>query len=119
VRLCLDEHYSSQIAEQLRARGHDVYAVSERAELRGIADRELWDHLQREGTALMTENVADFVSLVNESALAGEDHHGVIFTSARSLPRGTGTIGVFVERLDELVSERARCLNEILWLGGG
>ena len=57
MRLCLDEHYSSKIAEELRAREYDVYAVSERPELRTLSDRELWLHVQSEQRALLTDRL--------------------------------------------------------------
>lgn len=106
MRLLLDEHYSPTIAEQLRNRGHDVVAVRERDDLRGLDDRELWKRASAEGRAVMTEDVADFMPLAREAAAAGERHFGVIFTSPRSLPRGTGTIGVYVERLDRFLRDR-------------
>jgi Domain of unknown function (DUF5615) len=103
VRLCLDEHYSVRIAEELRGRGRDVVAVKERSDLIALSDGQLWAVMQGERRALLTENVADFVPLVQQSIAAGEDHWGIVFSSARSMPRGSGTIGLFVERLDELL----------------
>jgi hypothetical protein len=119
VRLCLDEHYSSRIAEELRSRGHDVHAVSERRELRTLSDPELWSRLQSERRALLTEDVRDFVPLVREAAEAGADHWGIVFSSPRSLPRGPGTIGIFVDRLDELMRRHAGeedFRNRVMWL---
>ncbi len=119
MRLCLDEHYSSKIAEELRAREYDVYAVSERPELRTLSDRELWLHVQSEQRALLTENVADFMPFVHEAAAAGEDHWGMIFSSSRSMPRGAGTIGLFAERLDELLTKNRNeddFRNGVHWL---
>ena len=119
MRLCLDEHYSPKIAEQLRRRGHDVYAVGERPALRATTDRELWLHVQSERRALLTENVADFMPLVQEADAGGADHWGIVFSSASSLPRGAETIGVFVERLDELMTANPRendFRNGIRWL---
>jgi len=60
VRLCLDEHYSDEIAVQLRAAGHDVDRVKERPELISLSDAELLATMTVERRALLTENVGDF-----------------------------------------------------------
>ncbi len=51
------------IAQQLRNRGHDVVAVAELLELRGLPDDELFDHAQRDGRAIVTYNRDDFLTL--------------------------------------------------------
>lgn len=119
MRLCLDEHYSHRIAEALREGGHDVVAVGERVELRGLGDLELVSVLQAERRALLTENVRDFMPLVHELAARSEDHWGFVFSSPTSMPRGTDTIGTFVEALDRLLRERPGdddLLNRVTWL---
>lgn len=103
MKLCLDEHYSPEIADALRGRGHDVCSVKERPELTGLSDQELLARLVGEQRALLTENVADFMPLVQQAAAAGEVHYGLVFSSSRSLPRSRETIGLFVERLNELL----------------
>jgi NAD(P)H-dependent FMN reductase len=119
VRLCLDEHYALQIAVELRKRAHEVTAVSERAELRGLDDRPLLAMLQAERSALLTENVSDFAPIVQELAARIEDHWGVVFSSPVSMPRGAGTIALFVQALDRLLRERPAedgLLNQVWWL---
>jgi hypothetical protein len=119
VRLLLDEHYSPVIAEQLRERGHDVESVVERAELRGLGDRELLERGTAERRALLTENAADFMPLLRDAAAAGEAHAGVVFTSPVAMPRGAGTIGVFVDALDRFLGERRAddaLANQVAWL---
>jgi hypothetical protein len=119
LRLCLDEHYSRQIAEELRRRGHDVVALGERPELRGLGDGELLGVMQAERRALLSENVGDFMPLVHELAARNEDHWGFVFSSPVSLPRGSGTIGPFVEALDRLLRElpgEDDLLNQVRWL---
>jgi predicted nuclease of predicted toxin-antitoxin system len=105
LRLLLDEHYSPKIAEALRERGHDVASVKERDDLRGLSDREVWAGASGERRALVTENVADFMPLVHEATAAGERYPGIVFTSARSLPRDRGSIGLYVETLDAFLAE--------------
>lgn len=119
MKLLLDEHYSPTIAIELRELGHDVASVTERDDLRGLGDRELWGFASAEGRALMTENVADFMPLVREAAAQGERHFGVVFTSPRSLPRGPRTIGVYVERLDSFLRDCPAddaLADQVLWL---
>jgi hypothetical protein len=105
VRLCLDEHYSKEIASQLRDRGQDVDCVKERPELVSVSDQQLWAQMQDEHRALLTENVGEFMPLVTASAQAGETHSGIVFSNPRSMPRGRATIGVFVGRIDVLMQQ--------------
>lgn len=103
MRLCLDEHYPPQIAVELRKLGHDVVAVAERPELVSLSDAELLAAMAADRRALVTENVVDFAPLARQLAAAGERHHGLVFTSPRSLPRSRRTIGVYVTALAALL----------------
>jgi hypothetical protein len=105
VRLCLDEHYSADIANGLRALAHDACAVKERAELIALDDPDLLAILVPEGRALVTENVADFAPLTRDLLASGGHHFGLIYTSSRSMPRSRQTIGLFVQRLDEVMKD--------------
>ena len=96
MKLLLDEMYDHAIAEQLRARGHDVVAVTERQELRGVNDDALLRAAAAEHRAILTENAAHFVPAL---AASGEITYGVLFTSPRSMPRGARTVGLFVRAL--------------------
>lgn len=120
MKLLLDELYSPTIAEELRKAGHDVVSVQESDDLRGLDDRELWVRASAEGRALVTENVADFAPLVREAAAQGDRHLGVVFTSTRSMPRGVGTIGLYVDVLDAFLREHPgeeALLDQVAWLG--
>jgi hypothetical protein len=120
LRLLLDEHYSPKIAKALRERRYDVVSTNERDDLRGLGDRDLWARASDERRALVTENVADFMPLVRETAAAGERHFGVVFTSPRSLPRGRASIGLYAETLDRFLAERpaeAALADQVHWLG--
>ena len=120
MRLLLDEHFSPKIADELRKRGHDVVSVKERDDLWGLGDLQLWNSAATEGRALLTENVADFMPLVREAAARGDRHLGVVFTSPRSMPRGVGTIGLYVDVLDAFLREHSgeeALLDQVAWLG--
>lgn len=121
MRLLLDEHYSPEIARRLRARGHDVAAVAERADLVGLADEELFRRMAQEERAIMTNNVKDFVPLANRAAVNGEDHYGLVLTSDKSMPRRLDEIGHIVEALDEFLrlhKTKESCRNQVRWLSG-
>jgi Domain of unknown function (DUF5615) len=119
VKLLLDEHYSPEIARQLRTRGHDVVAVTERADLVGLSDDELLRRMAQERRAIMTNNVKDFMPLASRAAVAADDHYGLLFTSDRSLPRGIGTIGRFVDALNGFLQRHEggdSYRNKVQWL---
>ena len=105
MRLLLDEHYSREIAAQLRERGHDVTAVKEDAALEGLDDEPLLNVARDQGRALLTNDVSDFATLTREWAGRGESHAGVVYTSDDSMPRSRNTVGLYVERLAKLLDE--------------
>jgi hypothetical protein len=119
VRLLLDEHFSPQIARQLRDRQQDVVAARDQVELHGLFDADLLAHATRERRALVTENVADFAELHRAAIISGRLHFGLIFTSPRRFPRTTRAIGRLVAALDALlVSQQAEdaLVNQTWWL---
>jgi hypothetical protein len=119
VKLCLDEHYSREIAAQLRHAGHDVDSLQGRPELIQLPDADLLSVMTSDRRALLTENVADFDPLLKQLAARGERHYGVIYSSPRSMPRSRNTIGVFVEGLDEILRSHAGdddFVNRVQWL---
>jgi hypothetical protein len=119
LRLLLDEQYSHQIAQHLRAQGFDVVAVVERAELVGVSDNDLLDVAASEGRALLTNNVRDFVPIVQEWAASGRSHSGVLLTSDATMPRSRKTIGAYVKRLTavlESVPAEDGLREQVRWL---
>lgn len=119
MRLVLDELYSKQIAEQLRERGHDVVSVTERADLQGLLDTDLFALMAAERRAILTENWADFGRELEKAAAAGMTHYGVVFTSRQQLPRSRDTIGLYVRVLDDFLDRHPAedaLLNSYRWL---
>jgi hypothetical protein len=103
LRLLLDEHYSQTLAQELRDRGHDVVAVAERADLIAASDCALLEAADREGRALVTNNVRHLVPIATQRPGAGESHAGLVLTSDTSLPRSMGAIGALISALDGLL----------------
>jgi predicted nuclease of predicted toxin-antitoxin system len=104
LKLALDEMYAAAVAEQLRDRDHDVIAVSERADLRGTADEDLFAWAQTEDRALVTDNQRDFIPIHHHRIARGHDHKGLILTTNRRFPRGQpATTGKLVVALEQFL----------------
>jgi len=107
VKLLIDEMYPAVIAEQVRRRGHDATAVTERHELRALSDGAIFRLCQQERRAVVTENVADFIPLADDADQRGEPHHGLVLVDPAKYPRGNRrTIGRLVTALDGLLADR-------------
>jgi hypothetical protein len=106
LKLLIDEMYPPTIAERLRDRRHDAEAVTERSELRALADADLFALAQEELRALVTENIDDFSVIASGHDQRGQAHHGLVLVPPGNYPRGrTGTIGRMVTGLDGLLRE--------------
>jgi predicted nuclease of predicted toxin-antitoxin system len=107
MKLLLDEMYASAIAEQLRARGHDVASVHDptyRA-LEGKPDEEVWAAAIADDRVLVAENVQDFRRLEADALARAQPRGPLIFTTDRQFPGGDpATIGRLVTALDALLA---------------
>lgn len=88
MRLLLDEHHDPWVAERLRHLGHDVVAVTERDDLRGRPDEEVFAVAADERRAIVTENARDYIPLAKAWAASDIHHSGVIVTRPGRHPRG-------------------------------
>ena len=112
MRLLLDEMFPARVAIQLRARGYDVIAVTERSDLRSQPDNALLGVAQREGFAIVTENATDFRRLARVT-----QHPGLIFTTDRQFSRrDPRTAGRLVLALEALLVANPSILNTEVWL---
>jgi hypothetical protein len=102
----LDEMDTHAIAERLRARGHDANAVVERAELRGLADTDIFALAQTEQRTVVTEDIADLSVIADDYDQRGQVHYGLLLVDRGRFPRASpGTIGRMVTALDRLLGE--------------
>jgi hypothetical protein len=119
LKLLIDEMYPLAIAVQVRDRGHDVEAVTERPELRALADAHLFALAQQEQRAVVTENISDFSVIASDHDQRGELHHGLVLVAPSSYPRGNPrTIGLMVTKLNQLLDEHPETtpMGLRLWL---
>jgi hypothetical protein len=83
----LDEMFSDTIAQQLRAKGHDVLAVVADPALVALPDDQILGHATVARRALVTANIKDFMPLDAAYRAAGHDHAGLILISAKTFPQ--------------------------------
>lgn len=102
MRLYLDEMISPAVAATLGGAGHDVVAVVERGAL-GASDPAQFARAIHERRALVTYDIADFVTLARAAGAAGRDHWGLVMVDDRHLPPSDiggliGALTVLLER---------------------
>ncbi len=87
--------YPATLAEQLRARAHDVVSVHDPGyhHLEGVPDGEVFAAAIADDRALLTENVADFRRLETDALGRDAPSPRLIFTTNRQFPRGPGRNG--------------------------
>lgn len=119
MRLLLDEHVDTRVAEGLRREGHDAVAVAEVAELRGRDDEHLLGHALHDERAFVTYDVRDFMRLVAERAVVDTAFPCVVLVSERSYPQGAGP-GPLVRALSRLLALNpapGAMRGRTVWLG--
>ena len=104
VRLLLDEMLSPVVAEQLRARGHDVQAIKGSPHEQ-LSDPEVMDLARSESRAVVTNNLVDFRPLHHEAITpGGPGHWGMVFMPG-NYRRTKGDTGGIVEALEAKLGE--------------
>jgi hypothetical protein len=93
---------SPKIAEQLRLRGHDAYAITERADLVGLSDEQVLVLGTDEDRVVITLNIADFASLHAEWQAQGRPHHGIVYVSTTTFPQDRTFLGSLLGSLDKI-----------------
>jgi predicted nuclease of predicted toxin-antitoxin system len=116
VKLLLDEMLSVVVAEQLRGRARNVEAVSERRELRGLTDRDLFEYAQGAERSLVTYNRDDFLELDRVYRGENRPHCGIVILNPRRFPQGPVSIGPLVTSLERLMDAGAPYESFIHWL---
>jgi predicted nuclease of predicted toxin-antitoxin system len=116
VKLLLDEMISAVVVEQLRARDRDVEAVSERRELRGLPDGDVFEDAQAAERSLVTYNRDDFLELDRHFRSQGRSHGGIVILNPGRFPQGAASIGPLVTSLDQLIAAGPSYESFIHWL---
>lgn len=115
MRLLLDEHIDPRIAAALRRRGHEVRAVAEEPNLRGLTDPELLDHALAHREIVVSYNARDFAPLIEERLSTGVTAAAVVFVSTQAYPPADR--GRLIAALDAFLSGHgAIASGEVRWL---
>jgi hypothetical protein len=118
--LLLDEIFSDDIAEQLRAIGHDVISIVADPALVGLPDEQVLAYAATAGRALITANVKDFVPLDRRYRAAGQPHAGLILVSTKAFPQSRGFPSAITASLVTLLSDTAKIQSgQVLFLARG
>jgi hypothetical protein len=83
VKALLDEQLSSEIDAELRSRGLDVQAVTDRPDLVRKSDDDVVAAAAAEMRAVVTNNVKDFRPIAARRIADGRGHAGLILLPAR------------------------------------
>lgn len=99
MKALLDEQLSVEIAQELRRRGGDVEAVTERPELLRASDERLMALAMQEDRAVVTNNLRHFRPIAAQRLAQGKQHAGLILLpSSRARTRaGTGALADAIE----------------------
>ena len=115
-RLLLDEMLSGAIAEQLRARRHDVAAVVEDNALISLPDEDLLVAAADGGRAIVTANIKDFVPLDQRWKAAGQSHAGIVLVPTKTFPQNRAFIGALADALDKLLRTPGVLGDDVVFL---
>ena len=114
--LLLDEMFSVAIAEQLRAKGHDVIAVVTDPALVGLSDDQILAHATDTGRALVTANIKDFVPLDARYRAASQTHAGLILVSTKTFPQDRTFTAAITSALSALLGKAGQIHpGQVLW----
>jgi hypothetical protein len=107
-QLLLDEMFSGIIAEQLRAKGHDVLATVAEPALVGLADDQFLAHATAARRALVTANIKDFIPLDARYRAASQTHAGLILVSAKTFPQDRTFTAAIISALSALLDQSSQ-----------
>ena len=118
--LLLDEMFSDDIAQQLRAKGYDIVSVVADPALVGLPDDQILAYATTEGRTLVTANIKDFVPLDTRYRAAGQSHAGLILVSAKTFPQNRSFPSAVTTALAALLSGTTKIQSgQVLFLTRG
>ena len=115
MRWLIAEMLPAEVAVELGKRGHDARAAVE--DLRALTDEQLLDVAVAEERVLATENVVDFVELLQDRLGYDGAVVPVVFVLRSALPREAKRLSrALAERLDAWAEEHPEPFPTAYWL---
>ncbi len=114
VTVFTDEHVHAGLANALRQRGYDALSCQEAGLAgRGVSDAAQLEYAARQGRAVLTYDVVDFIQLDHEWKEAGRRHAGIILVPSR-----INTFGELLRRVLQHLdtTDPQTQHNALLWL---
>jgi hypothetical protein len=118
--LLLDEMLSGSIAQQFRAKGHDVLSVVADPALVSLPDDQILARATTAKRALVTANIKDFMPLDAGYRAGGHDHAGLILISAKAFPQNRAYTAAITSALLALLDRTSQFSpSQVLFLSRG
>jgi hypothetical protein len=102
VKALLDEQLSVEIAQELRGRGMDVEAVTERPDLLRASDERLMEIAMQEDRAVITNNLRHFRPIAAQRLAQGKQHAGLILLPS-SRARNRAATGALADAIESVI----------------
>lgn len=116
MRFLIDEMFSPQVADRLRDTGHDAVHVED-VTLTGAEDAHVLAYAADAQRVVVTENVADFVPLLDQRTALGLSVTPVVVALKRSLPSGAGALVYHLtQRLNWWAEKNPTPYRHVHWL---
>ena len=101
-------------ATELNTLGHDAVAVAE-AGLAGSDDAALYQAAVEQQRVVVTENFADFATIVKDRLAGGEPSMAVVFVRKRRHPRGSALAPALARHLHQWAADNPKPYPGVHW----
>lgn len=102
MKALLDEQLSVEIAQELRRRGVDVEAVTERPDLLRASDERLVEVAMEEDRAVVTNNIRHFRPIAAQRLAQGRQHAGLILLPSNRV-RNRNATGALADAIETVM----------------
>ena len=114
MRWLIDEVLPPATAGELNTLGHDAVAVAE-AGLAGSDDAGVYEIAVEQQRVVVTENFADFATILKDRLAGGEPVQVVVFVRKHQHPRGSALAAALAHHLHRWAADNPRPYPGVHW----